>query len=192
MSAEESIVKIYAEAEDKERINIILEHFDNFIMLIDLFEEDLRNTLKEEKLYNKRAERGDPGVRVQTSGTGDPTGNEATNNVQLARDLQSGNIEQVMRGADEDMEHRDDIETLKMMRSDYSDIIKAIETLKPKPRAELKDILNGVKDISKVAEDSNSGYDATKHRLTRSRGKVRKRAICLIRARRGIKIKTEE
>ena len=75
MSAEESIVKIYAEAEDKERINIILEHFDNFIMLIDLFEEDLRNTLKEEKLYNKRAERGDPGVRVQTSGTGDPTGN---------------------------------------------------------------------------------------------------------------------
>ena len=31
MSAEESIVKVYARANDPMRINIIFEHFDNFI-----------------------------------------------------------------------------------------------------------------------------------------------------------------
>ena len=73
MSDARSIVKIYAEAEDFKRIDIIFEHFDNFIRLIDMFEEGLRDTLKEEKLYNKRTERGEIGIRVQTSGCSDPT-----------------------------------------------------------------------------------------------------------------------
>ena len=54
MLSEKSFVRVYAEAEDMERINIIFKHFDNFQRLIDMFEEDLRNTIKEEKQYNHR------------------------------------------------------------------------------------------------------------------------------------------
>lgn len=66
MLSEKSFVRVYAEAEDMERINIIFKHFDNFQRLIEMFEEDLRNTIKEEKQYNKRSERGDLGVRGAT------------------------------------------------------------------------------------------------------------------------------
>jgi len=181
MSAEESIVQIYARANDPMRINIIFEHFDNFISLVDMFEEDLHCVLKEEKRVNKRDERGDTGVRVQTSVIGDPTGNEATNNVQLMRDMQSGSIAEALKGTDDDIDHETEILTLRMMRSDYRAINKAIEQLKPKPRTELKDILCGVRDLSTIADDTKSGYDATKHRLNRSRGKVRRRGIVYMR-----------
>jgi len=73
MSAEESIVQIYARANDPMRINIIFEHFDNFISLVDMFEEDLHCVLKEEKRVNKRDERGDTGVRVQASNISNTT-----------------------------------------------------------------------------------------------------------------------
>ena len=184
MLSEKSFVRVYAEAEDMERINIIFKHFDNFQRLIEMFEEDLRNTIKEEKQFNKRSERGDLGVRVQTSFNGDPTGNGAVRELELVQDIRSGNITKALKGADEDMDHQTEIATLKMMRSDYSDIVKAIETLKPRPRAELMDALNGIRDLSTIAEDSKSDYDATKLRLNRNRNKVRKAAICLMNEKR--------
>lgn len=181
MSDARSIVKIYAEAEDFKRIDIIFEHFDNFIRLIEMFEEGLRDTLKEEKLYNKRTERGEIGIRVQTSGCSDPTGNSAAGNIDLLNDMRIGSIDSALKGVDEDLDHRIEIETLRIMRSDYFAIIKAIEHLRPRQRAELTDSLNGTRDISTIADDSNSGYEATKHRLNRNRRKVRKLAIVYMR-----------
>ncbi len=181
MSAEESIVKVYARANDPMRINIIFEHFDNFISMVDMFEEDLHCVLKEEKRINKRDERGDTGVRVQTSVIGDPTGNEATNNVQLMRDMQSGSIAEALKGADDDIDHETEIMTLRMMRSDYRAINKAIEQLKPGLRADLKEVLNGAKDLTDLAEDGNSSYNAAKQRMNRARGKVRRLGIVYMR-----------
>ncbi len=73
MAAENDFLLIYAESDNGKRIDIIFEHYDNFLELADMFEGRLFDDIKEEKAFNRREARGDLGIRVQTSGKSDPT-----------------------------------------------------------------------------------------------------------------------
>lgn len=67
------IVDEYATANIKERIEIILDNYPNFLEIMDGFEESLKYLIINERKMAKRRSRGDLGVRVQTSGFSDPT-----------------------------------------------------------------------------------------------------------------------
>ncbi len=54
MLSEKSFVRVYAEAEDMERINIIFKHFDNFQRLIDTASSYLTNFLKPPFTFSSR------------------------------------------------------------------------------------------------------------------------------------------
>ncbi|WP_207637477.1 hypothetical protein [Butyrivibrio sp. XPD2002] len=87
MAAENDFLLIYAESDNGKRIDIIFEHYDNFLELADMFEGRLFDDIKEEKGFNRREARGDLGIRVQTSGKSDPTCMEATGNLTLIQDI---------------------------------------------------------------------------------------------------------
>ena len=177
MAAENDFLLIYAESDNGKRIDIIFEHYDNFLELADMFEGRLFDDIKEEKAFNRREARGDLGIRVQTSGKSDPTCMEATGNLTLIQDIQDGNIDDAMKGADEDMKHDIQIQALQDMRTDYKDLNDAMVILPRKQRNEVKDLLTGERDLQQIADDSKNYYDSAKSRVYRNRSKVKKKAI---------------
>lgn len=63
----------------------------------------------------------DIGVRVQTSGIGDPTAKAAIENVMIMEAIQKGNLESVTSELDEQvvMKYQKEVVTIQNMREDY-------------------------------------------------------------------------
>ena len=63
----------------------------------------------------------DIGVRVQTSGTGDPTAKAAIENVMIMEAIQKGNLESVTSELDEQVviKYQKEVVTIQNMREDY-------------------------------------------------------------------------
>ena len=81
MSGGANIVEQYAGADVPARIELLIKYYPNFIRLVEGYEQSLSFIIKEEKAYARKSVMGDLGVRVQTSGTGDPTAKAAIENV---------------------------------------------------------------------------------------------------------------
>ncbi len=101
--AQASILKKYSVADASGKVDIICKNYANFPGIIDSFTEGIRYMIEQEKMYNRKAESGDLGVRVQTLGSCiDVTANEAINNVItreaiIACDFSGGVLEGVDR-----------------------------------------------------------------------------------------------
>ena len=86
------------------------------------YEQSLSFIIKEEKAYARKSTMGDIGVRVQTSGTGDPTAAKAAiENVMIMEAIQKGNLESVTSELDEQvvMKYQREVVTIQNMREDY-------------------------------------------------------------------------
>ncbi len=59
------------------------------------YEQSLSFIIKEEKAYARRSAQGDLGVKVQTSGTSDPTAKAAIENIMIMEAIQKGDLESV-------------------------------------------------------------------------------------------------
>ena len=84
MVAKASIIKNYAKADAAEKVDIICKNYPNFIGIVDGYTEGLCYMIENEKAYSRMQNRGDLGVRVQSSGMhSDITANTAINNATL-------------------------------------------------------------------------------------------------------------
>lgn len=101
MSGGANLVEQYAGADVPARIELLIKYYPNFIRLVEGYEQSLSFIIKEEKAYARKSVMGDLGVRVQTSGTGDPTAKAAIENVMIMEAIQKGNLESVTSELDE-------------------------------------------------------------------------------------------
>ena len=85
------------------------------------YEQSLSFIIKEEKAYARKSVMGDLGVRVQTSGTSDPTAKEAIENIMIMEAIQKGNLESVTSELDEQVviKYQKEVVTIQNMREDY-------------------------------------------------------------------------
>ena len=93
MSGGANIVEQYAGADVPARIELLIKYYPNFIRLVEGYEQSLSFIIKEEKAYARKSVMGDLGVRVQTSGTSDPTAKEAIENIMIMEAIQKGKLE---------------------------------------------------------------------------------------------------
>ena len=93
MSGGANIVEQYAGADVPARIELLIKYYPNFIRLVEGYEQSLSFIIKEEKAYARKNATGDLGVRVQISGTGDPTAKAAIENVMIMEAIQKGKLE---------------------------------------------------------------------------------------------------
>ena len=121
MQDEANIVKQYEDANVSGRIEILIKYYPNFIRLVEGYEQSLSFIIKEEKAYARKSAMGDIGVRVQTSGTGDPTAKAAIENVMIMEAIQKGNLESVTSELDEQVviKYQKEVVTIQNMREDY-------------------------------------------------------------------------
>ena len=76
--------------------------FPRQIRMLDAFEVGLITNIKRERRYNRCAGNGEIGVRVQTSGNPDPTGNEGATNGDLRTYIRQGNFKAALKGTSEE------------------------------------------------------------------------------------------
>ena len=121
MSGGANIVEQYAGADVPARIELLIKYYPNFIRLVEGYEQSLSFIIKEEKAYARKSVMGDLGVRVQTSGTSDPTAKEAIENIMIMEAIQKGNLESVTSELDEQvvMKYQREVVTIQNMREDY-------------------------------------------------------------------------
>ena len=121
MSGGANIVEQYAGADVPARIELLIKYYPNFIRLVEGYEQSLSFIIKEEKAYARKSAMEDLGVRVQTSGTSDPTAKEAIENIMIMEAIQKGNLESVTSELDEQvvMKYQREVVTIQNMREDY-------------------------------------------------------------------------
>ena len=121
MRDEANIVELYADADVPQRIDILIRFYPNFMRLVEGFEQSLSFIIREEKAYKHRQAKGDPGVRVQTSGTSDPTAREAIDNIMIMEAIRSGNLADITKDLDAEVMqlHEMEVKTLQDMKEDY-------------------------------------------------------------------------
>lgn len=77
-----NILNVYEKADSTKKVDIIIRYYLNFLGIVDSYTEGLRYMIENEKSYNRSKNRGDLGVRVQTSGKhSDITADTAISNV---------------------------------------------------------------------------------------------------------------
>jgi hypothetical protein len=89
---ESNLLSSYRMADPEGRLEIMLANYHVFPKMIRKMEKKTKYKIKAEKEYVRSHNRGELGVRVQTSNLSDITADEAIDNVMLEEALKTGDI----------------------------------------------------------------------------------------------------
>ena len=171
---EVTFVDIYQMSGIDKRISFIIDHYPHFIRMLDAFEVGLITNIKRERRYNRCAENGDVGVRVQTSGHADPTGNEGSTNGDLQKYIRQGNYKAALKGTDNFFTYRSQIITLMDMRDDYEVVSAAVDSIRDEEPQYVR-YLQRENSITETAEAEGVTEEAIRSRFYRVRKLLVKR-----------------
>lgn len=169
MRDEANIVELYADADVSQRIDILIRFYPNFMRLVEGFEQSLSFIIKEEKAYKHRQAKGDLGVRVQTSGTSDPTAREAIDNIMIMDAIRSGNLSDITRELDAEVMqlHEMEVKTLQDMKEDYSILQSSFYYLEPDAADTFVKYLECGRKTEKLAYELDIKPEALKMQMCR-------------------------
>ena len=127
-----------------------------------------------EQEYLRSHSRDELGVRVQTSGTSDPTFNEASTNIMIEDALKTGEISKcLLKGIKDAPIYEEDIRTISNMRMDFELLEEIIEDLSEEDSKILKQYLIDGRLFKEIADDEGRTYEAIKKRMERIRAQIR-------------------
>lgn len=121
MATKANIIKVYAQADSAKKVDIIIRYYPNFMGIVESYTDGLRYMIENEKAFNRQANRGELGVRVQAKGNhSDITGNSAVASVMTREALVACDFSgDVLEGIDRQEEFKQESFTLRTMRLDY-------------------------------------------------------------------------
>ena len=121
MATKANIIKVYAQADSAKKVDIIIRYYPNFMGIVESYTDGLRYMIENEKAFNRQANRGELGVRVQAKGNhSDITGNSAVASVMTREALVACDFSgDVLEGVDRQEEFKQEAFTLRTMRLDF-------------------------------------------------------------------------
>ena len=160
MATKANIIKIYAQADSAKKVDIIIRYYPNFIGIVESYTDGLRYMIENEKAFNRQANRGELGVRVQAKGNhSDITGNSAVASVMTREALVACDFSgDVLEGVDRQEEFKQEAFTLRTMRLDYE---------------VFQQFIRGEKDLQAIAEDKGIVYESAQQRIHRAKRKIK-------------------
>ena len=162
----------YESAGTEDKVRFILRNFARFDVMLNTYEECIRISIEEESRYNRRKEAGDPGIRVQTTGTSDSAQSRSIRSIEVKQAVESGDMTDVLEYTDDPELHEEDRFILSDMKSDYRYTVEAIQMLKPKDRKIYLGYLRGETDFFGIAEDLGIQYQSARNKIFRIRVQV--------------------
>ena len=159
----------------------MLNNYAVFPKIIRKAEKKIQYKIKSEKEYLRSHARGELGVRVQTSGTSDPTFNEASTNIMIEDAFNTGEVDKgLLKGIKDASVYEDDIRLVSVMRMDFELLEEIIEDLDESDSKIMKQYLLEGRLFKEIADDEGRTYEAIKKRMERIRTEIRKEILeCL-------------
>lgn len=162
------VIRKYEIADSGKRIDIICKYYPCFMDIVDNFIEDMEEDIKEEQDYNRRAELGDLGVRVQTSGLSNPTQRDgvrhsALHTAILTGDFSGGELD----GVSNVEEYLQDAALVRVMIDDYSKFEKRVKELVPRDKELFVAYLKQETSFMDIAESGGIQYESAKQKVRR-------------------------
>ncbi len=162
----------YSQSEPERKARFILGNFRRFPKMIEGYESDWKIVVTAEKRYNTLHEMGDLGIRVQTSGTGNPTMNKAIFETELDNAAGKRDLFSVVKGTDDPEQHIREKMVIADMKDDYSIMKNAIHRLEEVDAEVLLRYIQMEKTIQEIADELQMNYDSAKKKLQRLRKEV--------------------
>lgn len=177
MAGNENVIAEYAQAGIDEKIEIILNHYQDFPGMLAGLEESLKVLIISEKRYNRQSGFGNPGIRVDATHCSDPTASVAIEEMDTMDAIQRmTNLEGILEGTDCPERHREEVWTLQDMREDYQLVCAQIKTLSAGQRKDIVRYLSGVIDVPAISEERQCTFGAARNRIWGIRKRLKYRA----------------
>lgn len=166
-----NIVEQYAASDVAARIEILIKYYPNFLRLVEGYEQSLSYIIKEEKAYIRTSRKGDTGVRVQTSGTGDTTAQAAIENIMIMEAIQKGSLEELVSELEEEVvvKYQTEVTTLQNMKEDYQILQSSFFYLEPAAADTFEKYLNCGRHTEQLAYDMDMKPEALKMQMCRTK-----------------------
>ena len=177
MAVVRSIVDKYRIADLDTRVDIILCNYARFNKMVEGYEKCLSIVIRNEREHRRRRERGDLGVRVQTSNISDVTANTAVEKVSIQEAIHEGDYNTALKGTEDYFKHRAEIKTLLDMRDDYEIVCSQVESLEDDERKFLERYIVEKESFFTIADDVNLSPEAVKSRIKRTKKTVKEGAV---------------
>lgn len=160
------LVEQYGQGNAKERFRLIFKNYEVFMNTVDSYERGIIHLIIKEKEYNRQNQRGDLGVRVQTSGISDPTARKAIELVTVQEAIRKADFSSgLLKDTDAAEEHRREILIINMMREEF-DVFEYY--LKSLPDKDFKLVYTYIHDrvtSLQIAEDTNMAHQTIRNKL---------------------------
>lgn len=167
------IISIYNKANPEGKVVFVLENYARFIPMINAYERGLIDDIKQERIYNRRIENGELGIKVQTSHISKPTESEGELNSIIEKAVREGDYVTALHGADNYETHKIEILILWYMRRAYNLVEGQLGAL---DEDLYKRYLMHEFDLLSVAESEGVTVDAIKQRFRKAKKVVIKGA----------------
>ena len=172
--AKANIIRTYEKQSASGKVDFICKNYSNFIGIVESYTEGIRYMIEEEKAMAFRTSIGDLGVRVQKSGTSDPTAMQAINNVItrdaiLTCDFSGG----VLDGVENPERYIKDAILLRQMRKHYELFNTQIKSLTQSEQDFFMTYLQHDRKLADLADEEGIGYDSLCQRVNKTKTKVK-------------------
>ena len=170
----------YFKADSKGKIDRIRSNYVSFLRRLRSIEDGIRIDIKVDQDYKRRTEKGDIGIRVQTSGVSDPTCRDAIRNVELERAFKENDLESELEKTCDPNRFRKQLQMLDLMKEDYNLVKTIIGSLALRDEEILNDYFDYQKkrmNFVKIAEDEEILVGSFYQRVWRAKKKVKESAI---------------
>ena len=175
---DEEFLLNYKKSEPEDRFFIIYNNYVSFPRLLKKIEKKLQFIIKSEKEYLRSHNRGELGVRIQTSNLSNITAELAISNVSLEDSFESGKIDsETLKGVEDAAKYIEYIQILRMMRMDYELLEEIIEDLPYDNTHLIKEYIVEGKNIHDIAKEYDRSYDTIKKRLSNIREDIKEEVV---------------
>lgn len=158
----------------EKRFEFLYENYSIMKILIKDYKEDLITDVIEMKLYNRRAELGEPGVRIQVSRShSSPTERQAINHMTIEKAVEEGFLDDdFFEGIDNRDEMIRRVTVYQYVCADYEVFSKKLHTLDPIEQRVLKPYLLREKTMNDLATDLGIDYRSAVKKIYRIRKRL--------------------
>ena len=161
-----NILENYKVANPEERFEIMFAHYSFFPKVIRKLEKKTQFKIKAEREYLRSHNRGELGVRVQTSNISSPTEDEAIDNIEIEEAFKTGEINSsLLKGIDNAVQYEEDIRITRLMRMDYELLEEMIEDLEDEETKIMKEYLVNKRFMKEIAVEFGMSYETVKRKI---------------------------
>ena len=174
--AKKGIVETYGKKPAAKRVDFIINNFTIIEDLIKGEEECLYVQIRRDQEERLSEQRADLGVKIQTFHKSDITGDTATANADTQAGIENGDWRLATRGIKDFTKYRKAIETLQLMRDDYTIVRGKLKGIKDVDHV-FMDYLTKEKTYDEMADDLQLSHEAVRSRVFRTKAILKENAL---------------